>query len=320
MSTMENIKSMCPAFSIIIPHYDIPDLLMRCLKSIPVSEDIQVIVVDDNSPDADTYLERYPELSRPYLEFIRTTKGGGAGYARNVGLDRAKGKWLLFADADDLYVDNMYGIIQRYIDSEADVIFFKEKSVLSSDIDKTIERVQHLNKYIDQYFETGNDKYVRLRYCQPWGKMIKREFVENHHFRFDEVEYSNDYYFSVSIGYYAKEIEAADQILYIYTYRENSLSGIYCSTPHELKVRAEVSFRVEKMFKQLNVDIDQQRPFKWYLRRMLSQDRDSFRYYFFKLPEIYPSIPTAIRSICSGKGIRLTIKMYLYSLWLWLTR
>lgn len=44
-----------PSFSIIIPHYDIPDLLMRCLKSIPVSEDIQVIVVDDNSSDADTY-------------------------------------------------------------------------------------------------------------------------------------------------------------------------------------------------------------------------------------------------------------------------
>ena len=74
---------MSPLFSIIIPHKDIPDLLMRCLKSIPVSEDIQVIVVDDNSADADTYLEKYPELSRPYLEFIRTTKGGGAGYARH---------------------------------------------------------------------------------------------------------------------------------------------------------------------------------------------------------------------------------------------
>ena len=94
------IDIMIPLYSIIIPHYDIPDLLMRCLKSIPVSEDIQVIVVDDNSPDADTYLERYPELSRPYLEFTRTTKGGGAGYARNVGLDHAKGKWLLFADSD----------------------------------------------------------------------------------------------------------------------------------------------------------------------------------------------------------------------------
>ena len=65
-------------FTIIIPHKEIPDLLIRCLKSIPVSEDIQVIVVDDNSSDTDRYLERYPELSRPYLEFIRTTKGRGS--------------------------------------------------------------------------------------------------------------------------------------------------------------------------------------------------------------------------------------------------
>ena len=59
-------------FSIIIPHYNIPDLLMRCLKSIPV-KNIQVILVDEHNPDADTYLERYTKLSRLYLEFIRPT-------------------------------------------------------------------------------------------------------------------------------------------------------------------------------------------------------------------------------------------------------
>ena len=118
-------------FSIIIPHKEIPDLLMRCLRSIPVSEDIQVIVVDDNSADADTYLDKYPELSRPYLEFIRTTKGGGAGYARNVGLDRAKGKWLLFADADDFFTDNLYDIITKYQNHQVDMILFKADSIES---------------------------------------------------------------------------------------------------------------------------------------------------------------------------------------------
>ena len=121
---------MNPRYSIIIPHYDIPDLLMRCLKSIPVSEDIQVIVVDDNSPEADTYLERYPELSRPYLEFLSAPKNGGAGYARNIGLDQAKGKWLLFADADDFFVDNMYDIITTHIESDSDVIYFQKQAVL----------------------------------------------------------------------------------------------------------------------------------------------------------------------------------------------
>ena len=84
VSIVANIKTMTPTYSIIIPHKEIPDLLMRCLRSIPVSEDIQVIVVDDNSSYDDTCLYTYPELSRPYLEFIRTKTGGVAGYARNL--------------------------------------------------------------------------------------------------------------------------------------------------------------------------------------------------------------------------------------------
>lgn len=70
LATLVNIN-MDVKYSIIIPHYNNPELLMRCLKSIPVSEDIQVIVVDDNSADADTYLDRYPELSRPLFKVIR---------------------------------------------------------------------------------------------------------------------------------------------------------------------------------------------------------------------------------------------------------
>ena len=309
-----------PLFSIIIPHYGIPDLLMRCLESIPVSEDIQVIVVDDNSPDADTYLERYPELSRPYLEFIRTTKGGGAGYARNVGLDHAKGKWLLFADADDLYVDDMYEIILPYVESNADVIYFKEKSVLSSDVNKIIKRLDYLNKYIDEYLKTGVDQYVRLRYCSPWGKMVRREYVENHKFRFEEVEYSNDYYFSVCTGYFANEIEIVNRVLYIYTFRENSLAGIFCSKPGELKIRADVSFRVEKMFRHYKINIEQQRPFKWFLYKMFYKDRGLFSYYFYKLNEIYPSTPIALYSLSKRKSLRFKTSLFLYSIWLWMKK
>ena len=285
-----------------------------------MSEEIQVIVVDDNSPGADTYLERYPALSRPYLSFIRTTKGGGAGYARNVGLDHAKGKWLMFADADDLFVDDMNQIIQTYADSEADMVFFKVKSVLSSDIDMTIQRVDYLNKYIDHYYDTGDDTLVRLRYGQPWGKMIKRDFVENHQFRFEEVEFSNDYYFSMCTGYYAKSVEVSNQVLYIYTYRKESLAGTFCAKPKELRVRAAVSFRVEKLFRQWNVSIEQHDPFKKYLYKMLAQDRALFRYYFFKLTEIYPSMRDALYDLCKGRGVRFKVKLYLYSAWLRMTK
>ena len=219
----ENMKTMCPAFSIIIPHKDIPDLLMRCLRSIPVFEDIQVIVVDDNSADADTYLERYQELSRPYLEFVRTTKGKGAGYARNVGLDHAKGKWLLFADADDFFVENMSDIIYSYVDSEADVIYFKIKSVLSEDINIADNRDPHVNRIIDQYLMDGDEWPLRAKMYSPWAKMIKRSLMVKHGIRFDEVMYGNDAYCSVLIGYHAKMIKVVDRVIYIVTRRPNSL-------------------------------------------------------------------------------------------------
>ena len=306
---------MKPLFSIIIPHYDVPDLLMRCLKSIPISEDIQVIVVDDNSPDADIYLEKYPELSRPYLEFIRTTKGGGAGYARNVGLDHAKGKWLLFADADDFYVDNMYDIISAHAESDADVIYFQKQAVYSDDINRKSPRGRFIDTIMAIYFKTGDELPVRTRYVVPWGKMIKKCLVEKYDIRFEEIRYSNDVLFSTHVGFYAKKIEAIDTVLYVVTAREGSLSAP-SSKPGELRIRADVAFRRDCFLLQHNMC--QKRLTAFYLKRMLSQDRNLFKYYFTRLDEIYPSKIAALKDISKECSLRFKVKLYLYSLFVWI--
>jgi glycosyltransferase involved in cell wall biosynthesis len=306
---------MNPLFSIIIPHYDIPDLLMRCLKSIPVSEDIQVIVVDDHSPDADTYLERYPELSRPYLEFIRAPKNGGAGYARNIGLNHAKGKWLMFADADDFFVENMSDIIYSYVDSEADVIYFKIKSVLSEDINIATIREAHVNKNIDQYLLDGDEWPVRAQMFGPWAKMIKRNLMVKYNIRFDEVMYADDAYCSLQIGYYARTILVVNRVLYVVTYRSNSQTYHFCLKPNELRLRAEAAFRMDKFM--LQNDFCREHRLKFFLVKMLTHDRRLFKYYFFKLEEIYPSKLSALRDISKGKSLRFKIKFCLYSLLVW---
>ena len=112
-------------YSIIIPHYNIPELLVRCLKSIPVREDIQVIVVDDCSPNADTYKERFLEIfSRPNLEWYSTPIGGSAGRARNIGLEHANGKWLIFLDSDDMLVDGVETILRNVQSRTEDIIYY----------------------------------------------------------------------------------------------------------------------------------------------------------------------------------------------------
>ena len=306
---------MTPTFSIIIPHYDIPDLLMRCLKSIPVSEDIQVIVVDDNSPDADTYLERYPELSRPYLEFIRAPKNGGAGYARNIGLNHAKGKWQMFADADDFFVEDMYDIISSNADSEADVIFFRKKSVLSDNTDTKTNKFAYIDERIDKYLSNGDEWPIRYRLYVPWGKMIKRDLIIKYNIRFEEVRNADDVYFSLLVGYHAKTIEVVNKVLYVLTYRSNSLTANFKSKPNVLRIWAEVHYRSDLFLHQHQMC--KERSMKKNLLLMFNNDRKLFKYYFFKLDEIYPSKLSALRDISKDKSIRFKIKFYLYSFLIW---
>ncbi|KAA6303909.1 putative glycosyltransferase EpsJ, partial [termite gut metagenome] len=116
-------------YSIIIPHKNIPDLLRRCLNSIPRREDIQIIVVDDNSDSNIVDFEHFPGMGEPCVEVVFTKEGKGAGYARNVGLSKAKGKWLLFADADDFFCEFLLQNIDKYLNANVDVVYFKAQSV-----------------------------------------------------------------------------------------------------------------------------------------------------------------------------------------------
>ena len=309
---------MNPQFSIIIPHYNIPDLLMRCLRSIPVSEDIQVIVVDDNSPDADTYVERYPELSRPFLEFVSAPPcGNGApGVARNIGMEHAKGEWLLFADADDFFVDNMYDLILSQQHSESDVIYFRRKAVYSDDVCRESDRDGYLDEIMDIYLKTGDEWPIRTKYVVSWGKMVRKSFIEKYHIRFDATKYSADVFFSTCVGYYAKEIEVVNVPLYVVTFRPGSMVANWCSKPGELKDRADVHFRNEKF--KLQHRICRERIFKKFMMIMLCKDRALFRYYFWRLDEIYPSKLSALFDISRGKSLKFKVKFFLYSLVVWL--
>ena len=127
-------------YTFIIPHKNIPDLLQRCLNSIPRSEDIQIIVVDDNSDPDKVDFEHFPGVGEPCVEVYFTKEGKGAGYARNVVLKHAKGKWLLFADADDLFSYKLNSILNLYVDKDVDVIFFNYDSVYSDDVSKKNEQ------------------------------------------------------------------------------------------------------------------------------------------------------------------------------------
>ncbi len=93
-------------FSIIIPVYDVEEYLPNCVESIlsQTFTDYEVILIDDGSTDSsgalcDQYARRHPA----FQVIHQANKGQSA--ARNAGLERARGEYLLFMDSDDFYVD-----------------------------------------------------------------------------------------------------------------------------------------------------------------------------------------------------------------------
>lgn len=83
---------MLPNYSFIIPHYNTPLLLLRCINSIPIRKDIQIIIVDDCSPNTEELRMVIKQVKQiPYVEFYNTPQNGGAGLARNIGITHAIG-------------------------------------------------------------------------------------------------------------------------------------------------------------------------------------------------------------------------------------
>ena len=225
-------------YSIIIPHYNAPNLLERCLKSIPMREDIQVIVVDDCSPSADSYIKDYPELSRPYLELYSTGTNGGGGKARNIGLQKAKGEWVLFADSDDYFVEGYVDLLEKYSNSSADIVFFNVRCY-----DETGKAVRGIKEEIYELYEQrGDERVFRYCYTEPWGKLIRRSLIVDNNIKFEEVVVANDFLFSVKTGYFAKEVQISQDYLYNYTVMSSSTSRGKMS---EEKVRARIVEKVK---------------------------------------------------------------------------
>ncbi len=248
------LKTTVIKYSIIIPHYDAPVLLERLLNTIPERKDIQIIVADDCSPGCETYLQKYPFLKRNNVEFHITDRNGGGGYARNEGLKHARGKWLLFADADDLFVNGFDATLDKYYHAEEDIVFFQIKSVFSDDLSRHSDRDASRTAMLNRYIRTNDDKILRYHFIEPWAKMIRRDLVVSHNVMFDETKVANDYFFSIQTGFYAGKVRMADTCIYILTQSEHSVSiGGWGDTRYNQRIRLEVILRSQSFLQDRGV-------------------------------------------------------------------
>lgn len=229
------------SYTFIIPHHNSPELLNRCLDSIPEREDIQIIVVDDNSRQ-----DARPCINRSDVEiiYIDAAKTKGAGRARNVGLKKAKGKWVLFADCDDYYSPNFIDVLDEYKNQGIDVLYFNYNY-----IDETTNQLLDDNKrqklLCSDNLTCENIEYIKYKNYAPWTKMVKREYIEKHKMYFEEVPNGNDILFALFIASYTDKIAISKIRLYNYIKTPNSIGTkkqttdeCLCRIKHRIKIRA----------------------------------------------------------------------------------
>jgi len=95
-----------PDISVIVPVYRVADLLPACLDSILAGDfDVEVIAVDDASPDDSGAILDQRAAADPRLRVVHLEHNGGQGHARNLALQQATGEYVWFVDGDDTVAD-----------------------------------------------------------------------------------------------------------------------------------------------------------------------------------------------------------------------
>ena len=134
MYFMNDIK-----FSIIVPAYNVADYIGDCLDSIlnQTYKNFEVLVVNDGSTDnTHNICEYYKNKDSRILVFNKTN--GGLSDARNYGMKRATGEYIVFIDSDDYIHTNSLEEFSKKLYGNPDVLI--TRLVQTYEIDKKIER------------------------------------------------------------------------------------------------------------------------------------------------------------------------------------
>ena len=251
-------------------------LLRRCLKTIPWRQDVQVIVVDDGSEEEAVAELRGMEKEFTGAEFLYSNECLGAGHARNMGLEAAKGDYLIFADADDFFNGCFEDILREYGDRDYDIVFFNANSV-DTDTMKPATRSWHVNRMIDRYPEHEEESMIELRYSfgEPWGKIIKRSIVESNNIRFDETKIHNDTTFSYLVGLYCTKAYVDSRFGYCVTDRVGSVSKK--SSYDRLLIRTEVFTRANVFYRDHGIPLFEERGMRPMMMFLLKGKLSSFK-------------------------------------------
>ena len=259
--------------SLIIPVYRAEKYINRCMESILMQggDDMEIILVNDGSPDCSGELCDKWALKDNRIRVIHK-ENGGAGSARNVALDIAKGTYVTFIDSDDAIAENTFLPITRYLTEHQDVDILEYPAHLY--IGNPKERKLTFNETIldisgqeaKQSLWLDNQLYA---HCYSCNKVFRRSL-------FDGIRYSENVHLGEDIRLISQLLKKAntyatiDTGMYLYYFNGESISG-------SLKYADELLSSHIYAVEQLGIDIYSKASRHLYLT-MLNFQIDAYRF------------------------------------------
>lgn len=245
-----------PKISIIIPVYNVDKYIEKTINYLieQTYSDFEIICVNDGSTD--NSLKILNKMSKVDNRIrIINKKNTGAGDSRNKGLEESKGEYVIFLDADDIFLPNMLDVNMKALlsDTSIDMTFFCYSSYYNK-TKKIVPKPFQTQKLIDdnKYILNTNDikKYgFHITNHTPWNKVYKKSFIIKNNLKFSNLDSNNDVSFVISSYTKAEKIYfIKDTLLYYREFREGSIS----------KTRSKKPFNIIKALKEVEDFLDKE--------------------------------------------------------------
>ncbi len=243
--------------SIIMPVYNVEQYVGMCLDSIvqQTLKEIEVIIVNDGSTDGSLailkeYESKYPEMIKVY-----TTENRGVSHARNYGIQRAVGEYVLFVDSDDFLELNMCELLyEKASKDNNDIVICRYYDVFvnetTHEIRKKCSKAYEIT--IGRNFNIHDTKFELTHISPfPWDKLYRRTLFDQH--KFPEKLRFEDLAIMYCLITSAQSVGVIEDRLYNYR-RSNQGSFLSNFSEGTLDVVKALELFVDGMKKQNNFD------------------------------------------------------------------
>lgn len=168
-----------PKVSIIVPMYNSENTIKQCIESLicQTLKDIEIILVNDNSPDNCLVISQYYVERDPRIFVINSEKNHKLGGARNRGILAAKAEYISFVDADDWVEKNMFELLYNQVNNDSiDVVlcdYFEYNG------DDNITKATNIPIEIVNSNVIDIHKYVLINGARLWSLWRKDLIISN---------------------------------------------------------------------------------------------------------------------------------------------